>query len=81
MKHTLLLLLLLLLLAACTDEQRTRSTLEAAGFTEIETTGYDWWSCGQGDDYSTGFRAKNPRGELVQGVVCCGWAKACTVRF
>lgn len=31
--------------------------------------------------FQTGFVAKNPAGKRVEGVVCCGVLKACTVRF
>lgn len=31
--------------------------------------------------FTTGFVATNPQGMRVEGVVCCGWLKSCTVRF
>jgi hypothetical protein len=65
----------------CTDPERTRSTLEAQGFTDIQTGGYEWGVCGEDDDYSTGFTATNLQGHRVSGVVCCGYYKGCTVRF
>lgn len=65
----------------CTDDQRTRETLTKAGFTEIETTGFQYFACSDSDDYHTGFRAKNPQGVVVTGVVCCGIMKSCTIRF
>lgn len=44
--------------------------------------GYKPFQCGEGDAFSTGFRATNPSGERVEGTVCCGrWRKGCTVRF
>jgi hypothetical protein len=73
--------LLVILSAACSDEEAARRTLDNAGFTDIETTGYEAWSCGKDDSTSTGFRARNPRGKIVTGVVCCGYSKGCTVRF
>lgn len=74
--------LLALLLCACTDEAGTVKTLRAHGFTDIKTTGYSAWECGEDDSFATGFRAKNPAGEMVSGTVCCGmWGKGCTVRF
>lgn len=66
---------------SCTDEEKTRSTLEKAGFSEVETGGYSWFECGKGDSFHTKFRARNPAGEMVDGVVCCGWMKSCTIRF
>jgi hypothetical protein len=70
-----------LCLLACSDEGRTIRTLQQSGFTEITTTGYEPFSCGRDDDFSTGFKAKNPSGAVVTGVVCCGLMKGCTVRF
>lgn len=69
-------------LVACTDEDGTRRTLDSAGYTEIQTTGYSWFECGKDDSFHTGFRAKNPAGKVVTGTVCCGFAtKGCTIRF
>ena len=70
-----------LALVACTDDDNTRRTLRAQGFRDIETTGYAFFGCGDNDAFKTGFRAKNVNGESVEGVVCCGWLKNCTVRF
>jgi len=71
-------------LVSCDDPSRARITLEKAGFTEIQTTGYVWMACSDDDDTHTGFMAKNSQGLIVEGVVCCGWnvwTKACTIRF
>ena len=74
--------LISLLALSCTDDAGTVRTLQAAGYTDITTTGYAFFGCGQDDDFSTGFRAKNPRGETVSGTVCCGFiGKGCTIRF
>lgn len=75
------LLTLLVGLAACANEPATRRTLEASGFTDVRITD-SWWGCSQSDLYWTGFAATNPRGQRVEGVVCCGaFVKGCTVRF
>lgn len=67
---------------SCTDEGKTRETLEMHGFTNIQTTGYSPFTCGDKESFATGFRATNPAGRVVQGTVCCGlWGKGCTVRF
>lgn len=76
-----ILLSCLLVLAACTDDSATKSTLQKAGYTDIQTTGYDMFACSDSDTFSTGFRAKNPQGQVVTGVVCCGLLKSCTIRF
>lgn len=70
-----------LTLIACTDDSRTIQTLQKQGFTEIQTTGYDMFACSDDDSYHTGFRAKNPQGQVVTGTVCCGMMKSCTVRW
>lgn len=69
------------LLASCTDEARTFEVLTDSGFSNIQTTGYAAFSCGEGDSFATGFVATNPNGKRVSGVVCCGLLKSCTVRF
>ena len=76
-----LLTLAVLLCTACTDEANTERTLKAHGFTQIRTTGYEPFACSEDDTFKTGFSAKNPAGDYVQGTVCCGWMKNCTVRF
>lgn len=74
-------LFFLVLFTACTDEQRTHETLRKSGFTDIQTTGYDFFSCSDEDTFSTAFVATNPKGERVEGAVCCGIFKNCTIRF
>ena len=68
-------------LLACTNDDASKEALQKAGFTEVRTEGYAWTGCGEGDDYATKFRAKNPQGVVVTGVVCCGMWKSCTIRF
>lgn len=77
-----ILLLVSSLLQGCTDEDATRRTLENSGYTEIETTGYVLFACGEDDTFHTGFVATNPEGKRVRGTVCCGLiAKDCTIRY
>lgn len=74
--------LLALLLCSCSAPDRTETTLQKAGFTNIEVTGWSPFSCGGDDTFSTGFVADNVQGQRVEGVVCCGLiGKQCTVRF
>ncbi len=68
-------------LAGCTDEDGTRQALRKAGYSEVSVTGYAFFTCGEDDNYSTGFRAKNPAGAFVSGTVCCARFKGCTIRF
>jgi hypothetical protein len=74
-------LVLVALLVACTDDVRTKSTLDQAGYTDVQTTGYAMAACSDDDQYHTGFVATNPLGNRVHGVVCCGVWKSCTIRF
>jgi hypothetical protein len=73
---------LLLVLTACTDEAGTKRILEAQGFKDVQTKGYDFFSCSDDDDYHTKFIATSPNGAVVTGVVCKGlFFKGATVRF
>lgn len=73
--------LALLVLTGCTDEAQSRDALERAGFDPLSVGGYAWAVCGKGDSFATRFVARNPRGQDVAGVVCCGLLKGCTIRF
>lgn len=72
---------LLAIASGCTAPKASSETLRRSGYTNIETGGYDFFSCGQDDAFATHFRAKNPQGVEVEGTVCCGLLKSCTVRF
>jgi hypothetical protein len=78
---------LLTLLVGCTDETRSNSVLQGAGFTNIQFTGYKYFSCDKEEDVHTGFVATGPTGQRTEGTVCCGsygfqsWGKGCTIRF
>lgn len=75
------LLALAVLLTACTDEPRSVRVLEEAGYTDIHLNGYAWGECSDSDTYHTEFRAKGPTGRNVEGAVCCGTFKSCTIRI
>lgn len=70
-----------LLAAGCTCESQSEQALRAQGFTDIEFTGHSFFACSKDDTFSTGFRARSPKGALVSGTVCCGTFKSCTVRW
>lgn len=74
-------LVLALLIASCTDDSATLHTLNYAGYKNVQLTGWEPFACAGDDNFSTGFRATNPAGQRVEGVVCCGLLKSCTVRF
>ena len=73
--------LLLLLCVGCTDEGNSARALDDMGFTDVHFTGYSFFACSKDDTYHTGFTAKNTKGKLISGTVCCGVIKSCTVRF
>lgn len=74
-------LILVALLAGCTAPDRARETLDNSGYTNIEIGGWAAFGCGESDTYKNHFTATNPNGKRVEGVVCCGLYKGCTVRF
>lgn len=73
-------LIFTLALGACSSSKDAHKALTAAGYTDIQTTGYSWFSCGEGDSFSTGFIATGPSGKRVEGVVCSAWFKGSTIR-
>ncbi len=74
-------LVTLLSLSACSDGPGSAKVLSDAGYTNIVTTGYSMFSCGDGDSWSTGFEATGPTGKHVTGVVCSGFLKGSTIRL
>lgn len=71
----------ILILVGCSAPDRSRQALEDEGYTDIEIHGWSPLTCGQDDKFSTAWTARNVRGRVVSGVVCCGlMAKRCTVR-
>jgi hypothetical protein len=65
-----------------TNAGDARRALQASGFTEIETGGYEPWACSQDDAFHTKFTAVNTSGQRVSGVVCSGlYFKNATIRF
>lgn len=83
MKKIFLFCLMTLCFAAgCTDADNAQRVLTAQGYTDIELTGYSFFGCGQDDFKRTGFRARAPGGQPVEGVVCQGLIfKGATVRM
>lgn len=75
-------ILILFIIIACTNEMSMKNLLENEGYTEIEFTGYSWFSCGESDFYHSGFRAKNKNGKIIEGTVCEGFLfKDKTIRY
>jgi len=71
----------LILLAGCSDVPSTKNALDNIGFTDVESTGYRVFGCGDDYTFHTGFIARNQKGKTVTGVVCSGWLKGSSVKF
>lgn len=66
----------------CTPRDSTaKAAVEKLGMTDVKVGGPSFFSCGEDDLTGASFTATNPAGQRVEGVVCCGVFKACTVRF
>ncbi len=75
-------ILLAFLFLGCTDEASSYRVLKSAGYSDVQLTGWSPFACSKDDQFETGFRAKGPTGQPVEGTVCCGLVfKACTIRF
>jgi len=81
----------LTLLTACTlpvSEDTAREALEDEGFHNVQVTGVAFFGCSEGDTFGSNWTASrtivNPDGSTsireVEGVICCGWLKDCTIR-
>lgn len=81
MKHLLLLLILVLLIPGCTSSDSATTTLTKAGYTNIQTGGWDVLGCSDDDFTATSFTATNQLNQTVTGTVCCGIFKKCTIRY
>ncbi|ANT40444.1 hypothetical protein KMI12_121 [Klebsiella phage KMI12] len=70
------------MMIGCTDADNATRVLENAGFTEVDITGYKFFSCSEDDFQHTGFKAVGPTGKTVKGTVCSGiFLKNSTIRF
>jgi hypothetical protein len=67
----------------CSDAPKATKALDDAGYTNIQIEGAGFYGCGEDDDFTTKFKAINPNGKTVEGVVCSSWgpfAKGSTIR-
>lgn len=84
MKIKILTFMTICTLFSCTsnsDFEKGKKQLEQQGYTDVENTGYEAFCCGQDDDFSTGFRCKNSKGETITGCFCSAIGKSITIRF
>jgi len=67
--------------SGCTVSDDTAlHTLQGAGYTDIRLGDMAIMACGD-DKLSKKFHARGPTGQAVEGVVCCGYVKNCTIRL
>ena len=79
--RTILFLAVVLLVACDANPDEALRALEAQGMTQVTLGGYPFYVCGEGDDFNSSFTARGVNGQRVEGAVCCGALKGCTVRF
>lgn len=63
------------------DFDKGKKQLENMGYTDIENTGHEFFCCGKDDSYSTGFKCKDKKGNVVKGCFCSSLGKGVTIRF
>jgi hypothetical protein len=72
------------------SDERLQGAMRSEGFQDVSRKGYDFFECGYGDVWVESFRAKRPEvveaGKpltrvLVEGTLCCGILKGCTIRW
>jgi hypothetical protein len=66
---------------ACNSPDESMAALESSGVTDAHLDGLAIFGCGRDDWSSMAFHGKNAAGKDVDGVVCCGAFKGCTVRW
>lgn len=83
MKRILISVAFVLFIVGCTDNENAQRILQQNGYTQIQMTGYNFFSCSESDTYHSGFRALSPDGKhTVTGTVCAGlFFKNSTIRF
>jgi len=73
---------ILCVISGCTRGDDAKRILETQGFTEVKTTGYRAFACGEDYTFHTGFEAKAPvTGKKVTGTVCSGVLKGSSIKF
>lgn len=79
-KAVLLSILCVAFLAGCSTDRQIK-VLESQGYSKIELS-FPWFSCDGKDSVlnSSKFKAEKD-GKPIDGAVCCGWLKKCTIRL
>lgn len=81
MKKMLITILIILSLVGCTSKDDANKALQSEGFTNIEITGYNFFTCTGDEMFHTGFKATNAEGNMVTGTVCSSWFIGSTIRY
>jgi hypothetical protein len=81
MKMKKLIIALVVVLCGCTSPDKSYQALEAAGYKNIQMTGYSFFGCDEKDTFHDGFTAVGANGNPVEGTVCSGWFKGYTIRL
>lgn len=81
MKNVIILAAAALALAACSDAPGAERVLRQNGYTNVQTNGHAFFSCGERDSFATSFTAISPSGQKASGAVCSGFLKGSTIRF
>ena len=69
------------MMLSCTRPDSAVELLTKEGYTDIEITGYSWFSCSKDDSFSTGFKARK-NGNIIEGAICEGLIfKNKTIRY
>lgn len=63
------------------DFENGKHQLESMGYTDVESTGHEFFCCGNDDSFSTGFTCKDKDGNTVTGCFCSAILKGVTIRF
>ncbi len=63
------------------DFKKGKQQLEQQGYTDIKNTGYNFFCCSEDEEFSTGFKCKDKKGNTVKGCFCSNFLKGITVRF
>jgi hypothetical protein len=89
MRNAVLIGMLLVATLGCQVSQSdAEDVLQDEGYQNVQVTGWAPFSCSEDDEFKSSFTATrtvlNPDGSTsqrdVQGTICCGWFKDCTVR-
>lgn len=81
MKKVFCIILAAALSSGCSSSNDATKALDAAGYTNIQITGWRMFGCSDDDSFSTGFTALGPNGKYASGVVCSAWFKGSTIRL